>query len=55
MICQGRRNDIIEELKRLENPDEIRENPTSGTQCHRTKSRDILGAEYDLKGRAVAN
>lgn len=25
MICQGRRNDIIEELKRLGNPDEIRE------------------------------
>ena len=55
MSCQGRRNDIIEELKRLENPDEIRENPTSGTQCHRTKSRDILGAEYDLKGRAGSN
>ena len=54
MICQGRRNDIIEELKRLENPDEIRENPTSGTQCHRIKSRDVLGAEYNLKGRAVA-
>ena len=55
MICQGRRNDIIGELKRLENPDEIRENPTSGTQCHRIKSRDVLGAEYNLKGRAVAN
>lgn len=55
MICQGRRNDIIEELKRLENPDEIRENPTSGTQCHRIKSRDVLGAEYNLKGRAVSN
>lgn len=55
MICQGRRNDIIEELKRLENPDEIRENTTSGTQCHRIKSRDVLGAEYNLKGRAVAN
>ena len=55
MICQWRRNDIIEELKRLENPDEIRENPTSGTQCHRIKSRDVLGAEYNLKGRAVAN
>lgn len=55
MICQGRRNDIIKELKRLENPDEIRENPTSGTQCHRIKSRDVLGAEYNLKGRAVAN
>ena len=26
MICQGRRNDIIEELKRLGNPDEIKEN-----------------------------
>ena len=47
MICQGRRNDIVEELKRLENPDEIREN--------KSKSRDVVGAEYDLKGRAVAN
>ena len=28
MVCQGRRNDIVEELKRLENPDEIRENGT---------------------------
>ena len=50
MICQGRRNDIVEELKRLENPDEIRENG-----CHKSKSRDVVGAEYDLKGRAVAN
>lgn len=55
MICQGRRSDIIEELKRLENPDEIGKNQTSGTQCHKTKSREVLGAEYDLKGRAVAN
>ena len=30
MVCQGRRNDIIEELKRLENPDEIRENDLTG-------------------------
>ena len=55
MICQGRRNDIIEELKRLENPDEIRENKTCGIDCHKSKSRDIVGAEYNLKGRAVAN
>ena len=50
MICQGRRNDIIEELKRLENPDEIRENGTGG----RIKSRDALGAQYNLTGRSVA-
>lgn len=55
IICQGRRNDIIEELKRLENPDEIRENGTCGNECHKSKSRDVVGAEYDLKGRAVAN
>ena len=30
MICQGRRNDIVEELKRLENPDGIREDGTFG-------------------------
>lgn len=55
MICQGRRNDIIEELKRLENPDEIKENKTCGIDCHKSKSRDVVGAEYNLKGRAVAN
>lgn len=55
MICQGHRNDIIEELKRLGNPDEIRENKTCGIDCHKSKSRDVVGAEYNLKGRAVAN
>lgn len=46
MICQGRRNDIVEELKRLENPDEIRETGTCGIECHKSKSRDVVGAEY---------
>lgn len=55
MICQGHRNDIIEELKRLGSPDEIRENKTCGIDCHKSKSRDVVGAEYNLKGRAVAN
>ena len=54
MICQGRRNDIIEELKTLENPDEIRENGTGGSDFHRIKSRDALGAQYNLTGRSVA-
>lgn len=55
VVCQGRRNDIIEELKLLENPDEIRENGTCGIECHKSKTRDVIGAEYNLKGRAVAN
>lgn len=54
MICQGRRNDIIEELKRLENPDKIKENETGGSDFHRMKSRDALGTEYNLTGRTVA-
>ena len=54
MICQGRRNDIIEELKRLENPDEIKKNGIGGSDFHRIKSRDVLGAEYNLTGRSVA-
>ena len=54
MVCQGRRNDIIKELKRLENPDEIKGNRTGGSDFHRIKSRDALGAEYDLTGRSVA-
>ena len=54
MISQGRRNDIIEELKRLETPDEIKENGTCGSDFHKSKSRDALGAEYNLTGRSVA-
>ena len=54
MICQGRRNDIIEELKKLENPDEIKEKETGGSDFHRIKSRDALGADYNLTGRSVA-
>ena len=54
MVCQGRRNDIVEELKRLENPDEIGENGTCGSDFHKSKSREALGAEYNLTGRSVA-
>ena len=54
MICQGRRNDIVEELKKLENPDEIKENGTCGSDFHKSKSRETLGTEYNLTGRSVA-
>lgn len=55
MFSQGKRNDIIEELKMLENPQYIKENSTCGNECHKLKSRDVLGREYDLQGRSVAN
>jgi len=54
MFSQGKRNDIIEEIKMLENPQYVRENSTCGHDVHKSKSRDNLGAEYDLNGRSVA-
>lgn len=55
MFSQGKRNDIIEELKMLQTPHEIMGSETCGSECHQLKSRDILGEEYELKGRSVAN
>lgn len=55
MFSQGKRNDIIEELKKLENPQYIKENSTCGSDFHKLKSRDKIGAEYSLTGRAIAN
>lgn len=54
MFSQGKRNDIIEELKRLENPQYIKENQTSGHDVQKLYSRDKLGAEYKMDGRSVA-
>ena len=34
MFSQGKRNDIIEELRRLETPDRPNEPPTCGTEFH---------------------
>lgn len=53
MFSQGKRNDIIRELQLLENPD-AEALDTCGTEFHKTKSRDALGREYGLTGRAVA-
>jgi len=54
MFSQGKRNDIIEELKKLENPQYIKESSTGGQIVHKIKSRDALGEEYGLNGRSVA-
>lgn len=48
--CQGRRNDIIEEIARLEGKEvEV----TRGHGDHRMKTRDIIGKEYELSGSSV--
>lgn len=53
MFSQGKRNDIIRELRLLEDPN-AKDAETCGTGCHKSKNRDALGLEYGLKGRMVA-
>ena len=55
MFSQGKRNDIVNELKQLESPDYIRKNSTCGNHFHKLKNRDKIGSEYSLTGRSVAN
>ena len=49
--CQGKRNDIIEEIARLSG---IEADDTSGHDVHRCKSRDSVGEEYGMTGRNIA-
>ena len=48
--CQGKRNDILEEIARLEGK-EI--SITRGHDDHRLKTRDMIGKEYELSGSSV--
>lgn len=48
--CQGRRNDIIEEIARLEGKEV---EATRGHGDHRMKTRDTIGKEYELSGSSV--
>lgn len=51
ITCQGKRNDIIEEIARLngvEVPD------TCGHNVHKSKSRDSIGEDYGMTGRNIA-
>lgn len=52
MFSQGKRNDIIEELRHMES--EASGGTTCGTEFHRSRSRDTLGQEYALTGRQIA-
>ncbi len=54
MFSQGKRNDIVEELKKLENPDYSKENRTSPLLGTKLRSDTKLGGEYGLAKNTVA-
>lgn len=47
---QGKRNDILEEIAKLNGAD----TETCGHDVHRLKSRDAIGEEYGMTGRNIA-
>jgi ParB family chromosome partitioning protein len=49
MFSQGKRNDIIDEINRLEGKES-----TYGPLAHRLKSRDILAQEYSLSSKTIS-
>lgn len=51
VMCQGRRNDILEEIAMLNGVDAPE---TCGHDVHRSKSRDSIGEDYGMTGRNIA-
>lgn len=51
VMCQGRRNDILEEIARLNGVDA---SETCGHDVHKSKSRDAIGEDYGMTGRNIA-
>lgn len=54
LFSQGKRNDIIKELKRLENPNQNGDCGTSAQNEHRLTSRDFVAQAYGLDRNTVA-
>lgn len=54
MFSQGKRNDILAELKALENPHETGENETCAQVEHKLKARELIAKEYSLSRNTVA-
>jgi ParB family chromosome partitioning protein len=54
MFSQGKRTDIIEELKKFENPEYKQVDETCAPVGHKLKSRDKVGLEYGLSKNSVA-
>lgn len=51
VMCQGRRNDILEEIAMLNGMDV---SETCGHDVHKSKSRDAIGEDYGMTGRNIA-
>jgi ParB family chromosome partitioning protein len=51
---QGKRTDLLDEIKILSNPHEIEENETCGLLDHKMKSRDKAAEKYGLDARTVS-
>lgn len=51
VMCQGRRNDILEEIAMLNGMDAPE---TCGHNVHKSKSRDAVGEDYGMTGRNIA-
>ena len=51
VMCQGRRNDILEEIAMLNSMDAPE---TCGHDVHKSKSRDSIGEDYGMTGRNIA-
>ena len=49
VICQGKRNDILQEIARLEGKE-----VSCGHDVHKSRSRDGIGEEYGMTGRNIA-
>ena len=51
VMCQGKRNDILEEIARLNGVDT---SDTCGHDVHKSKNRDSIGEDYGMTGRNIA-
>ena len=54
LFSQGKRNDIFEELRMLENPHGYRADGTCAQGGHKLKSREFVAREYSLSRNTVA-
>jgi ParB family chromosome partitioning protein len=54
LFSQGKRNDILEELKKLENPYDIKDNSTSSQIATKLRTDQKIGDEYGLAKDTVA-
>jgi ParB family chromosome partitioning protein len=54
MFSQGKRNDILEQIKMLENPHEYKDNETCTQVGYKLKTVEIVGKEYGLSRNTIA-